>query len=147
MINQLSVLVVEDEEHLRGVLEYNLRLDDYEVYTAEDGPEALEIARNQKPDVILLDWMMPQMDGLDVLSELKHDEAIRQIPVFMLTAKAVVDDVELALSQGADGYITKPFELMQLGKTIREKLQKILEARTCSKRPIDDNTPVLSEQL
>jgi len=146
MDRQTSILVVEDEQHIRRVLEYNLRLDGYEVYTAEDGPEALEIARQQKPDVILLDWMMPNMDGLDVLSELRHNEATRHIPVFMLTAKAIVADVERALSQGIDGYITKPFDPMQVGKAIREKLQKIHETRKCPKKVIDENASASSKR-
>ena len=124
MSKKISVLVIEDEEHIRTVLEYNLRLDDFEVYLAAEGRTGLEVAREKKPDVILLDWMMPDMDGLKVLSELNCDEKIKNIPVFMLTAKGMMEDVGRALYEGADDYITKPFDPMQLGEIIKKKLEK-----------------------
>jgi DNA-binding response OmpR family regulator len=127
MNRRISVLVVEDEEHIRRVVEYNLRLDGFEVYPAADGPRAIELAKEQQPDVILLDWMMPEMDGLEVLSRLKQDKTTENIPVFMLTAKGMMADVGKALCEGADDYITKPFDPMQLGKTIRKKLEKYME--------------------
>jgi len=124
MDERISILVVEDEEHICRILEYNLKLDGFEVYPAGDGPRALELAREVKPDVILLDWMMPEMDGLEVLSKLKQDKTTENIPVFMLTAKGMMVDVGRALCEGADDYITKPFDPMQLGKTIKRKLEK-----------------------
>ena len=124
MSERIPVLVVEDEEHIRNILEYNLKLDGFDVYQAEDGPKGLELARKKKPDVILLDWMMPEMDGLEVLSELKHNKKTSRIPVFMLTAKGTVGDMDRAFDIGADDYITKPFDPMQLGKTIKKKLEK-----------------------
>jgi len=130
MNRRISVLVVEDEEHIRRVLEYNLRLDGFEVYPAGDGPRALELARQIRPDVILLDWMMPEMDGLEVLSKLKQDKTTENIPVFMLTAKGMMADVGRALCEGADDYITKPFDPMQLGKTIKKKLEKYVETES-----------------
>ncbi|MHC4791025.1 MAG: response regulator [Planctomycetota bacterium] len=118
------VLVVDDEEHIRMVVEYNLRLDGFEVYLAEDGPAGLRLAREIVPDVILLDWMMPEMDGLEVLSELKHDERTEHIPVFMLTAKGMASDIERAFELGADDYITKPFDPRKLGETIKKKIEE-----------------------
>ena len=117
MSERTCVLVVENEEHLRSILEYNLKLDGFEVYLAEDGREGLELARRILPDVILLDWMMPEMSGLEVLSELKKDEQTKNIPVFMLTAKAMMNDIKQALCEGADDYITKPFNTRQLGQS------------------------------
>ena len=128
MNRQISALVVEDEEHIRRVLEYNLRLDGFEVHQAGDGPRAIELAKELQPDVILLDWMMPDMDGLEVLSKLKQDKTAENIPVFMLTAKGMMADVGRALCEGADDYITKPFDPMQLGKNIRKKLEKYTKA-------------------
>jgi len=119
-----KVLVVEDEEHIRVVLEYNLRLEGFDVYLAGDGATGLRLAREIKPDVVLLDWMMPGMNGLAVLSELKNDEKTMHIHVFMLTAKGVASDRELALSVGADDYIVKPFDFKQLSKTIKETLEE-----------------------
>lgn len=120
-----SVLLVEDEEHIRLVVEYNLKREGFEVYSAEDGQAALEIARKIIPDIILLDWMLPGMNGLEVLTELKHDERTEHIPVFMLTAKGMASDVARALEMGADDYITKPFNPRQLGETIKKKLEEL----------------------
>ena len=127
MNKRISVLIVEDEEHIRRVLEYNLKLDGFEVYPTGDGPKAIELAKELQPDVVLLDWMMPEMDGLEVLSKLKQDKTTENIPVFMLTAKGMMADVGRALCEGADDYITKPFDPTQLGKTIKKKLEKCIK--------------------
>ena len=124
MDEKITVLVVEDEAHIRRVLEYNLKLDGFEVYLAEDGAAGLKFATEKRPDVILLDWLMPVMNGLQVLEKLKNESRTENIPVFMLTAKGMLNDVTQALDIGADDYITKPFNPTQLGKTIREKLEK-----------------------
>jgi DNA-binding response OmpR family regulator len=130
MSEKISVLVVEDEEHILTVLDYNLKMDGFEVYLAADGPSGLELARRENPDVILLDWMMPEMDGLKVLSELKYDSKTKDIPVFMLTAKGMMDDVGKALYEGADDYITKPFDPVELGEIIRQKLAKCADMKS-----------------
>jgi len=129
MRKQLIILIVEDEAHIRKVLEYNLKLDGFEVYMAEDGATGLQLVREKKPDVILLDWLMPVMNGLQVLAELKADNSTEDIPVFMLTAKGMLNDVTLALETGADDYITKPFNPVQLGKIIKEKLEKCAKVK------------------
>jgi two-component system phosphate regulon response regulator PhoB len=129
MSEQITILVVEDEAHIRRVLEYNLKLDGFEVYLAEDGATGLKFARENSPDVILLDWLMPVMNGLQVLAELKTDGSTEHIPVFMLTAKGMLNDVTQAIEMGADDYITKPFNPVQLGKTIREKLEKCAKVK------------------
>lgn len=82
-----TILIVENEAHIRRVLEYNLKLDGFEVYLAEDGATGLKLAHEKNPDVILLDWLMPVINGLQVLTELKADSSTEHIPVFMLTAK------------------------------------------------------------
>jgi DNA-binding response OmpR family regulator len=130
MDNRISILVVEDEEHIRRILEYNLKLDGFDVSLAENGVKALDIARKIRPDVILLDWMMPGMDGLEVLSKLKQDQITENITVFMLTAKGMMADVGRALCEGADDYITKPFDPMQLGKIIKKKLEKCVNIKS-----------------
>ncbi len=129
MSEKIPVLVVEDEEHIRNILEYNLKLDGFEVYLAEDGLTGLELARQKKFEVILLDWMMPEMNGLEVLSELKNDKRTEHIPVFMLTAKAMTDDLAQALQLGADDYIAKPFDPITLGQIIRQKLENLVKSR------------------
>jgi DNA-binding response OmpR family regulator len=129
MSEQFTILVVEDETHIRRVLEYNLKLDGFEVYLAEDGATGMKLAHEKNPDLILLDWLMPVMNGLQVLAELKADSNTENIPVFMLTAKGMISDVTQAIEMGADDYITKPFNPMQLGRTIREKLEKCAKAK------------------
>ena len=119
-----KILVIEDEEHIRTIISYNLKLDGFEVYLAENGLIGLEMARQIKPDLILLDWMMPGMDGLQVLSELKDNLITKSIPVFMLTAKSLMAEVGRALYEGADDYITKPFDVVELGQILKEKLEK-----------------------
>ena len=129
MSGQIIILIVEDEAHIRRVLEYNLKLDGFEVYLAEDGDTGMKLAREKNPDLILLDWLMPAMSGIQVLAELKADSSTEHIPVFMLTAKSMISDVTQAIEMGADDYITKPFNPTQLGKTIREKLEKCAKAK------------------
>ncbi len=128
----MRILVVDDDEQFLELVEYNLRLDGFEVTEASSGLDALQFVReNQEnpPEVILLDTTMPGMDGLEVLSELKHDETTENIPVFMLTAMTLMGDIERAFEIGADDYITKPVELRQLGKIIRRKLEKALRKK------------------
>jgi DNA-binding response OmpR family regulator len=124
MADITTILVIEDEEHIRTILKYNLELDGFEVFLAEDGMTGLELAREKKPDLVLLDWMMPGLDGLQVLSELKNDERTKDIPVFMLTAKSMMAEVGRALYEGADDYITKPFDVIELGQILKEKFEK-----------------------
>ena len=123
MSKRFSVLVIEDEEHIREIVEYNLRLGGFEVYLAEDGPTGIDIATSKKPDVILLDWMMPGMDGLQVLDKLKADQRTEGIQVIMLTVKRMMNDVGTALLRGADDYILKPFEPEEVGEVVRCKLE------------------------
>lgn len=125
MDTRTKILVIEDEEHIRTVLNYNLVLDGFDVHMAENGIKGLEMAHEKMPDLILLDWMMPGLDGLQVLSELKQDEKTKSIPVFMLTAKSMMAEVGRALYEGADDYITKPFDVVELGQILKEKLEKV----------------------
>jgi len=123
MSTQISVLVIEDEAHIRVALEYNLKMDGFDVTLTEDGRAGLEKAKEIKPQLILCDWMMPEMNGLEVLDELKKDDELKDVPVFMLTAKGMSGDMEEALEKGADDYITKPFDPLKLGEMLREKLK------------------------
>jgi len=125
----LTVLVIDDEPHIREVLEYNLKLDGFEVLTAADGRTGLELAIEKKPDLVLLDWMMPQMDGLQVLAELKRDTRTKDIRVFMLTAKSMLIEVGRALYEGADDYITKPFDPAELGGILKVKMEDYLQVK------------------
>ncbi len=123
----MKILVVDDEENIRKLVNYNLVLDGFEVIMAVDGKEGLEKAINEKPDLILLDIMMPEIDGLEVCSRLKKNPETRDIPIFMLSAKGQMQDLEDAFDVGADNYITKPFDVDKLSEIILFKLNKMKE--------------------
>ena len=141
MNTKISVLVIEDEKDIRKVLECRLKSDGFDVYLAADGPTGLKIADEKKPDVILLDWIMPKMSGLEVLSKLKQDERTKDIIVFMLSAKNMMDDVSTALANGADDYIPKPFDGVELGQRIRSMLSAVKKIKMDR---VLENTKVLS---
>src|SRR5436190_13970773 len=104
-----KVLVVDDEPDVVQLIEYNLKGAGYEVVTAGDGEEALKKARSAAPNLIILDLMLPEVEGLDVCKILRRDAATSAIPIVMLTAKASETDRVLGLELGADDYVTKPF--------------------------------------
>ncbi len=108
------VVVADDDPDIVDILTFNLRTAGYEVETAGDGEAALALVTRSVPDLVVLDVMMPKMDGLEVLAALKAEPATREIPVVMLTAKASDSEVENGWGAGADYYITKPFDLEEL---------------------------------
>ena len=126
MGKKISVLVIDDEEHILNLFQCHPSLDEFEVSVASDGYEGLQIARRERPDVILLDWMMPEMDGMEVLSRLKKDAATKNIAVFMLTAKKAPSDVGTAICEGVDGYFAKPFDIVKLVQTLKHKLENLI---------------------
>ncbi len=123
MSDNVSILVIDDDVTVRGLVEARLGgRDGHEVLTAADGASGLKIAASLTPNLILLDWMMPGMDGLEVLARLKEHSKTARIPVYMLTAKGMMADVETAFSLGADGYFTKPISLDQLSQRVGKAL-------------------------
>lgn len=119
-----KILLVDDEPHIIIMLANRIKHAGYEIITAGDGQEGLEKARKEKPDLIILDVMLPKLDGYKVCRMLKFDEKYKQIPIIMFTARAQKIDKETAESVGADGYITKPFEPQILLDKIKELLSK-----------------------
>lgn len=109
-----KILAVDDERHIVRLVEVNLQRAGYQVVTAFDGREALEKVKSEKPDLVVLDVMMPYMDGFEVLKNLKADPVLAEIPVIMLTAKAQDADVFRGWQSGVDCYLTKPFNPMEL---------------------------------
>ena len=109
-MDKKRILVVDDERELVEMLSLRLEANDYEVFTAYDGQEGLDQARKLKPDLILLDLMLPKLDGYKVCQMLKFDEKYKQIPVILFTARAQEADLKLGEEMGADAYLTKPFE-------------------------------------
>ena len=129
-VKRIPILLIDDEEDIRTLIKYRLDSEGFEVYTASDGLSGIQAARKYKPRLILLDVMMPVMDGLEVLQNLKCSKKTKHIPVFMLTAKRLVEDVDQAYAREADGYITKPFDGKKLGIMIKEKLEKLSVPRS-----------------
>lgn len=117
-----KVLIVEDEPTLLETLEYNLLRQGYEVCTAADGPTALEAARQQRPDVILLDIMLPGLDGLEVCRILRRE---MNAPILMLTARDDEVDRVVGLEMGADDYLTKPFSMRELLARVKALLRRV----------------------
>ena len=109
-----KVLIVDDEAPIRDMIIMALEMADYECIEAEDGKEAHAIIIDQKPDLILLDWMMPNLSGIELARRLKRDDLTASIPIIMLTAKSEEDNKIQGLESGADDYITKPFSPREL---------------------------------
>lgn len=110
----LKILVCDDERHIVRLIQVNLEKQGYTVVTAFDGKEGLEKVRSEKPDLLVLDVMMPYMDGFEVLKSLRKEPETAELPVIMLTAKAQDKDVFEGYHYGADMYLTKPFNPIEL---------------------------------
>ena len=120
-----SVLVVEDEPAQREVLIYNLEAEGYGVLRAEDGDEALVLVQETQPDLIILDWMLPGVSGLEVCRRLKANSGTRSIPVIMLTARGEEADRVRGLETGADDYVVKPYSVSELMARVRTQLRRV----------------------
>jgi len=116
---QPRILIIEDERALTDVLTYNLQREGYETIVARDGQEGLRKAQTLLPDLILLDLMLPVLNGLEVCRELRTNERTRHLPIMMLTAKAEETDQVVGFSLGADDYVTKPFSVKVLVQRIK----------------------------
>ena len=121
-----TILVVEDEERIRQFLQRGLGFEGYRVEAAADGPAALELARDNPPDLVLLDLMLPGMDGLEVCRRIR---AVSDVPILMLTAKEAIDDRVAGLDAGADDYLVKPFAFDELMARVRALLRRAQPAQ------------------
>ena len=120
-MTQKRILLVDDEEELVMAVKARLEANDYEVLTAYDGEDGLTKAKESKFDLIILDVMLPKMDGYKVCASLKHDARYNQTPILLFTARASDEDIRIGIEEsGADGYLTKPFEAQILLKKIQE---------------------------
>jgi two-component system phosphate regulon response regulator PhoB len=119
------ILIIEDERGLTDVLTYNLQREGYDVSVAHDGQEGLRKAQMQLPDLIILDLMLPTMDGLDVCRELRAGDRTRHVPILMLTAKAEETDQVVGFTMGADDYVTKPFSVKVLLQRIKALQRRV----------------------
>lgn len=123
-MDKKRILIVDDEEDILKVLRFRLEANNYEVLSASDGQEGLNKARSEKPDLIILDLMLPKLDGYKVCRMLKFDESYKAIPIIMFTARAQKSDEELGMEMGADAYIPKPFEPAILLGKMKELLKE-----------------------
>ena len=119
-----TILVVDDEEPIQELLRFNLEKEGYLVSVAKDGQEALKHVENDQPDLLVLDLMLPGMDGLEVCRKLRSNVKFQQIPIIMLTAKGEEIDKVLGLELGADDYMTKPFSPRELLARIKARLRR-----------------------
>lgn len=133
----MKILVIDDEEHILELLKFNLELSGFDVSVSPEANQAIELIGKEKPDLLLLDWMLPKISGIDILRKIRQDENIYDLPVIMLTAKNMEDDKIQGLNVGADDYITKPFSIKELMARINtilrryrvsDKSQSIIEA-------------------
>ncbi len=133
-----TILIVDDEQHIVDILVYNLEKEGYNTLQANDGLTAVDIALNQKPDLILLDIMLPKMDGLAVCKRIRHT---LNVPILMLTAKDEEIDKILGLELGADDYVTKPFSVRELMARIKANLRKVeVSSSNISNNGKEENT-------
>jgi len=152
------ILVVDDELDLLELLKYSLSKDGYQVDCCSSGEDALRSARRDPPDLIVLDWMLPSVDGLEVCRRLKGDAKTRDVPIVMLTAKGEESDMIAGLERGADDYIAKPFSTKVLAARvrallrreearIREELETTIEVHELSINPGRHEATLAGEQL
>ena len=120
-----KILIVEDEKDIRGLIIYALEAKGYETISADDGEKALKMLKENKPDLVILDWMLPSVSGLEICRNIRRDENIKNIPIIMLTAKITEEDKVLGLDSGADDYITKPFSTAELSSRVKALLRRI----------------------
>ena len=118
-----KILIADDEHKIIMTLEYAFRKAGYEVFIARDGSEVLELLKTEIPDLILLDIMMPKMEGFSTLQEIKTQEKLKNVKVIFLSAKNNPVDIEKGLEMGADDYITKPYSIKKLTERVDELLK------------------------
>ena len=123
-----TVLLVEDEPAQREMLAYNLEAEGFDVITADNGEDGLILVDENDPDLIVLDWMMPQLSGIEVCRRLKSNSKTRQIPVLMLSARAEEVDRVRGLETGADDYVVKPYSVIELMARVKAHLRRIRAA-------------------
>ena len=121
----VHIFVVEDEKSIQTLLRYNLEKEGFKVSSSENGEEALSLIKEKKPDLILLDWMLPDLSGIQICQYLKHDKKVKAIPIIMLTAKGEEEDKVKGLESGVEDYLTKPFSFPELLARIKAMLRRV----------------------
>lgn len=134
MSDKQTILVVDDEEDLLDLIEYNLQKEGFDVLKAEDGEEGMEMAREHDPNLVLLDIMMPKMDGLEVVERMRADSKLKHIPIIFLTARGDEKTEVEGLDKGGDDYITKPISTTKLISRIKAVLRRFEETEEMTDR-------------
>lgn len=137
-VDQPTVLVVEDELAQREVLAYNLEAEGFRVLKAENGEEGLLVVQEESPDIIVLDWMMPNLSGIEVCRRLKTKPETRSIPVIMLSARSEELDRVRGLETGADDYVVKPYSVIELMARVRSQLRRVRPSTVGLRLEFDD---------
>jgi two-component system phosphate regulon response regulator PhoB len=119
-----NVVLVEDEKSIATLVKYNLEKEGFKVYCSETGEDALKIIKEKIPDLVILDWMLPDTSGIDICRQIKVDKKLKNIPVLILTAKGEPDDKIKGLEVGADDYVTKPFNNKELLLRIKSLIKR-----------------------
>ena len=126
-----NILLVEDEKSIITLIKYNLEKEGFKVFCSETGEDALKVIKEKTPDLVILDWMLPDTSGIDVCRKIKIDKKLKNIPVLILTAKGEPDDKIKGLEVGADDYVTKPFNnkelLLRVKSLIKRSKPSLLE--------------------
>ncbi|MBQ0804447.1 MULTISPECIES: phosphate regulon transcriptional regulator PhoB [unclassified Sulfitobacter] len=139
-VAQPQILLVEDEPAQREVLAYNLSAEGFEVRRAENGEEAMLLVAEALPDLVILDWMMPLLSGIEVCRQLKTREDTRHIPVIMLSARSEEVDTVRGLETGADDYVVKPYSMRELMARVRTQLRRVRPSTGGATLSFDDIT-------
>ena len=140
-----KVLIVDDEKAIVDILEYNLKKEDYDTVKAYDGKEGLQMARTENPDLILLDIMLPYMDGFEVCRTLREEG--NNVPIIMLTAREEETDKVFGLENGADDYITKPFSMRELLARVKSNMRRSAAAAPAAAVPAAEENVLCFEGL
>lgn len=138
MSEQPTVLLVEDEPAQREVLSYNLDAEGFRVAEAENGDEAMILVEEEKPDIIVLDWMLPVVSGIEVCRRLKSKPDTRSIPIIMLSARSEEVDRVRGLETGADDYVVKPYSVVELMARVRAQLRRVRPSTVGQQLVFDD---------
>jgi len=134
ILRKKKILVVDDEKELTSLVSLHMKMAGYEVLIASTGEKALDISREEKPDLIILDLMLPKIDGWEVCKQLRQDVATQDIPVIMLTARTQTEDKLKGFEAGVDDYVTKPFSPRELVARVKRVLARAETAPTLPKR-------------
>lgn len=118
----MTILLTDDEEDVRDVLKYNLLKDGFEVYTFSDGATVLDFAGAHKPDLIIADWLMPVVSGIELVQAIRKNPALRETPFLMISCNNTIGEISKAYLSGVDEYMVKPFRIPELKKSIKRLL-------------------------